>query len=91
MLNARVYFLKGNSYLKTQEFLKSIDNFSLALQFSPDFAEAYHKRGSAWYGLKNYENACVDWKEACKLALICQGWNLGKELKICGNDLKRQE
>lgn len=82
-IKAQVRFQNGKVYLRTQQYEKAIRLFTEAVQFKEDYAEAYHFRGSTYYYLKKYDNACLDWQKACNLDTSCIGWNFGLYQKIC--------
>ena len=85
-LKAIVRFEKGNVYLRTQEYGKAIQNYTEAIQLKPNYAAAYHKRGSAYYFLRQYKEACEDWKQACKIDVSCIGLNFGRYQKVCNEN-----
>ncbi|MGK5095312.1 tetratricopeptide repeat protein [Deltaproteobacteria bacterium TL4] len=82
-LKARVAFQRGKVYLRTQQYDNAIKAFNEAIQLNNSYSEAYHQRGSAYYYLKQYPQACLDWKQACTLDLSCLGWNFGIYQNLC--------
>ncbi len=85
-LKAEVHFQRGNVFLRTDQFPKAIAAYTLAIQAYPQFATAYHKRGTAHYFSDNHPAACLDWKRACDLGHECMAWNFGIYEEICKKD-----
>ena len=58
-----VTFNRGRAYSAINQHKKALADFDRALMIYPDFSEAYHKRGKAYYHLKNYTAALVDFRK----------------------------
>lgn len=82
-LKARVFFQKGNVFLRTDQYKRAIKEYSDAIKLQQNHSHAYHKRGTAYFFLKQNLKACDDWKIACNLDNRCLGWNFGIYKKIC--------
>jgi tetratricopeptide (TPR) repeat protein len=69
-LTARDWFAKGtalwdgNGYTPAQQ---AVEVFSQAIALDPAFAAAYHNRGVAYAGLKQYKRAIADFERALRL------------------------
>lgn len=50
-------FEKGNEQLNQQKYREAIADFSLALRFNPNFADAYMGLSRAYFGMGNYDQA----------------------------------
>ncbi len=59
---------RGLSYLKTHQYEKAIEAFSMVLITNPDRAEAYSNRGIAWYSTGKYDRALDDYNKALEIA-----------------------
>ncbi len=88
LLKAEVSFQKGNVFLRTQQYERAIAIYTQAIELQPNFSQAYHKRGTAYYFSKQIRPACHDWKKACEQGHYCMGWNFGLHKKVCGAELK---
>ena len=86
-MKARVSFQKGNALLRTQQYEHAVAAYTQAIGLQPDFAQAYHKRGTAHYFSKQVSQACHDWKKACELGHYCIGWNFGLYNNVCKEEL----
>lgn len=82
-LKVDVYLKQGQVYLRTLEYSKAIKWFDKAIALDKKHAKAYHLRGTAYFYSKQIEQACQDWKTACELDTLCQGWQLGKAQFYC--------
>ena len=60
MLLAQIYFLK-------EEYKHSSENYSKAIELSPDDAELYSYRGKAYYHDDDYDCAIRDYNKAIEL------------------------
>ncbi len=58
---------RGLSYLKTLQYEKAIEAFSMVLKTNPDRAEAYNNRGIAWYSTGQYDRALDDYNRALEI------------------------
>lgn len=83
LLEAQVFFQKGTVFLRTDQYQKAIQAFSQAIALHANFAQAYHKRGTAHYYAKRSDLACLDWHKACQINVDCMGWNFGLYNKVC--------
>lgn len=83
ILDAQVFFQKGNVFLRAQQYEEAITAYTQAIASHPHFAHAYHKRGTAYYFSQLPSLACHDWYQACQMDHYCMGWNFGVYSKIC--------
>lgn len=58
------HFKAGQNWYTQRQYEKAIEEFSKAVEAKPDFAEAYVKRGQAWYAIGNWVQALWDYNEA---------------------------
>ena len=65
--SADIYQLKGEILLKTGKYKEAIDNFSIALEISPDSIEAIYFRGNAEYKIGNIDQAMTDYTKILEL------------------------
>ncbi|MBF0288666.1 MAG: tetratricopeptide repeat protein [SAR324 cluster bacterium] len=82
-LKAQVSFQRGNTYLRTLQYDHAIRAYSRAIALRANHAQAYHKRGTAYYFSSQWSQACGDWKKACELDFSCMGLNFGIYRKVC--------
>lgn len=68
--NKRIYYNRGNLYLKTGENEKAIADFSEFIDFDPQYARAYFKRGLAKINIGERESALLDLEKASDLGLV---------------------
>ena len=61
------YISQGMNSLQTNDLDGAIEAFDLAIESSPDFAEAYYHRGNTWALKKEYQKAIADFSEAIEL------------------------
>src|SRR4051794_34381874 len=59
--DARVYFLRGNAYLEQRCFDLARDDYTRALELTPDAPVAYNNRGIAYRSLGNPARAIEDY------------------------------
>ena len=65
--NASSYLKRGNTYLNQHEYEAAIQEFSRAIQISPNYALAYKGRGKCYQALGDHKNAQADFSNAKKL------------------------
>lgn len=65
--NASSYLKRGNTYLNQQKYELAIQEFSRAIQISPNYALAYKGRGKCYQALGDQKNAQADFSHAKKL------------------------
>lgn len=63
------YFNRGNFKFKLQEYEFSVKDYDKAIELSPDFAEAYCKRGDAKSLSGKHNEAIKDYNEAINIIL----------------------
>ena len=64
--NKQDFFQEGETLFEQQEFSKSIEKYTKAINEDNTFMEAYFKRGEAYFELKNYEAANEDYTMVLK-------------------------
>jgi tetratricopeptide (TPR) repeat protein len=86
-LNADACYFAGGIYFEKENYQKAIIQFTNAINIRPDFAEAYHDRGSAKRLLGDNPGAIADYKEATRLrpTLVPAYNNLGSLLRATGD------
>ncbi len=57
-------YTRGVRYLEIGAPEEAISEFTLVIKMVPDFAQAYHGRGLAYYQEENYDNAMEDYNIA---------------------------
>ncbi len=62
------YFNQGVNYGKASDWTNAITAYSNAIRQNPNYEEAIHNRGIAYWNLKNYALAVADLKRAVQLA-----------------------
>ena len=65
--NASSYLKSGNTYLNQQKYELAIQEFSKAIQLSPNYALAYKGRGRCYQALGDNKNAQADFSTAKRL------------------------
>mmetsp|Transcript_842 Transcript_842/g.2739 ORF Transcript_842/g.2739 Transcript_842/m.2739 type:complete len:275 (+) Transcript_842:323-1147(+) len=60
-------FFRGNQLMENGLFREAILAFGQAIQLKPDFATAFHERGSAYMRLMELDNALEDFSRAIEL------------------------
>jgi tetratricopeptide (TPR) repeat protein len=58
---------RGETYIKLNEFEKAISDFSVLLDFDPDYWLAYYNRGLCYAGIKQYQKAVNDFQRYLSL------------------------
>lgn len=61
------HYTIGNKNFSDKKFKSALDEFSLAIAFNPNFAEAYYRRGSARLSLNDKDGAINDFFKALQL------------------------
>jgi tetratricopeptide (TPR) repeat protein len=61
------WFLRGYNHYCMEKYEKAIDDFSIALHYDGDYADAYYYRGKARQASGSYYNALLDLNKARKL------------------------
>lgn len=64
---ARPHYRDAVAYYKEGQHQKAIDQFSLAIQVNPDFADAYGERARTYLVMGQYHKALEDFGEAIRL------------------------
>ena len=64
-----LYFNLGNLYCLSAEHIKSIDNYTKAIDIYPYFGDAYFNRGLVLIYLKDKEKGCIDLSRAGELGV----------------------
>lgn len=59
---------RGSLLADMGQYDKALEDLNRAIQISPDFAPAYHNRGTIFFVREEYENALSDWERALELA-----------------------
>ena len=65
----QVYSNKGYVLYKQKKYEEAIQCFNLALQYNPQYGEAYLHRGNTKELMKNADGACEDWQKAADLGV----------------------
>lgn len=58
---------QGRSLMKEGKFREAIEPLNMAVNADPENAEAFNTRGVAYFELKEYSNALLDYEQAIKL------------------------
>lgn len=74
--NDEAYFHLGNIYSKLKVWNKSAYNYTMALNYAPEYKEAYYNRAIAFYYLNQNDKACADLDRAIEL-----GYSLAKSTR----------
>lgn len=61
------FVFRGKAFLMAARYREAIEDFSIALQYSPRVAEAYFERGQAYLKIGNNETATKDFEMAIQL------------------------
>ncbi|GAB3764076.1 tetratricopeptide repeat protein [Spirosoma pomorum] len=62
------YLEQGRNQLKEGKFREAIESLNKAIESNDENAEAFNSRGVAYFELKEYSNASLDYDKAVKLA-----------------------
>ncbi len=65
--NALKHFTKGTQFLRNGKTHKAISTLTQAIEIEPKYAEAYIKRGIAYYHLARYKEAIKDYNQTLSL------------------------
>lgn len=66
-LDVPVFFNLGNIYYTANDLNASVENYTKAIQLSPQFISAYQNRGTVWLALGQPEKALIDFSQAIEL------------------------
>jgi tetratricopeptide (TPR) repeat protein len=85
---AKTFFDIGVEEAGKMEYSEAVDAFQHAIKLKPDYAEAYHKLGDAYYSLHRYEEAYDSYKKAVKAnpKYVDAYISLGSLASMLGND-----
>lgn len=75
--SARAYN-QGDAYRKNGKYDKAISGYSKAISLSPEYAEAYRRRGLAYCGIYDYDRAIEDFNQAIRLQPDGAGYYLNR-------------
>ncbi len=64
---AQLFFERGVLYFNNKNFKGSIEDYSEAIRFKPDLAEAYYNRGFSKSKLGDYKGAIEDYNEVIRI------------------------
>ena len=68
-------FSKGKRKQEFNNHIGAISDFTKAIEFDPNYAKAYSKRGISKESLGDLTGACADWKKAAELGdRIAASW-----------------
>lgn len=59
---ARAYKQRGDIIMLIYEWNRALDDYNMAIELDPDYAEAYYRRGILYYTMVERENAIVDFE-----------------------------
>jgi tetratricopeptide (TPR) repeat protein len=62
------YFRRGNAYFKLQNYERSIQDYSRAIDVFPEYIEAYYNRAIAYKFVENYLKAIEDYSQIIEIA-----------------------
>jgi tetratricopeptide (TPR) repeat protein len=65
---AAIYFRRGNAYFKLQNYERSIQDYSRAIDVFPEYIEAYYNRAIAYKYVENYLKAIEDYSMIVEIA-----------------------
>ncbi len=60
------------------DYQRAIDDYTQALNISPDYADAYYNRGIAYYDLGNYQSAIDDYTRSIEIKPNCADTYVGR-------------
>jgi tetratricopeptide (TPR) repeat protein len=60
------HFNRGNCFLKSNQYIKAIPDYTYALGLSPDNPDILTNRGFCYYKIEQKSEACLDWNEAVR-------------------------
>lgn len=66
---AETYYNRGLAHSKKGELELAIVDYTKAIEFKPDYADAYYRRSKAWLHLGEVEQAKADMKTASKIGI----------------------
>jgi len=61
---AKLHLQQGRNHADKKEYDKAIEEFTLAIEIYPPYADAYSSRAAAYIQLRNYDKALEDLNEA---------------------------
>ena len=61
------FFQNGMALIDSEDYDNAIQAFNRALDISPDFADAYEKRGMIWYYKRDFDKASKDYQKALEI------------------------
>ena len=65
--SSSAWFLRGYNHYCMEKYGKAIDDFSVAIHYQKDYADAYYYRGKARQASSSYYDALLDLNKARKL------------------------
>lgn len=65
---ARAYKQRGDIIMLIYEWNRALDDYNMAIELDPDYAEAYYRRGILYYTMVERENAIADFETYLELA-----------------------
>jgi len=60
---ASAHYRRGLAFTSINEYAKSIDDYSMAICYEPNYLFAFNKRGWAYLELKDYDKAIADFEK----------------------------
>ena len=72
---AREAIEKGTHLMLASDFRGALEAFDQAVQYAPEYPEAYYQRGNAWYNLREPQKAIEDYTLAIQLdSTMADAW-----------------
>jgi tetratricopeptide (TPR) repeat protein len=67
---SEAYYNRGFAKVNLQDFPEAIIDFTTAIDFNPEFAEAFNNRGLSHIMLGDRQNGCADLQKAAELGFV---------------------
>lgn len=72
---SKAHVVRGNIYLKIENFEKTFDDYATAIKFSPSDPDIYIDRAQIYFDLKQYSKAEADYRQVIKIdESLTSGW-----------------
>ncbi len=85
---AEILFMSGEIKHENQEYKEAIEDYTKAIEYDPEYLDAYEERGNAKESLGKYQEAILDYNRAIQINANDNTYNYRAISRILLNEIK---